>query len=369
MEPNLSPREGEESLEQRLDRINCALQSTMQEIEVSGFHPKNPSLISFRQSYTGSYCNFEWLDQEGEVTGEVNLPDGVEENFELVLQQLDRTQMLAEDLWAEYNRNQGKTKPVNDEIEKYILKLEKENKDLRAGDYGKKNHALNLRKNYKLEQERKNFEDKLAELDFLTCTYKKKHEQINKLEEELRVKEKLLDQKEKELKNDKIEFERTKKMWEQTIVSSNNKASQGNNRKFPKKFNLQDLHVEEAPPPAIVMTPNKSKTMMELQAELKMHEGRFMALANLEEKSKEVTIIDQLKNKIATLRGEEAMMNCSKSSRIMKEMRRTMEKEVNYEENLRKINLERFAVKGNIKISATPTYSTISSKRFLFGDN
>lgn len=365
----LSPNIKEESLEQRLDRINSALQNTMQEIEVSGYHPRNASMISYLHSYTGSYGNFEWLDQDGEVSAEIKLPEGIEEKLEQVLQQLDRTQMLVEDFWSENTRNQSKIKPKNDEIENYIQKLEKENRELRSGDYGKRNVVLNLKKNYRLEQERKNFEDKLVELDFLTNSYKKKHEKVAKLEEGLREKEKILEQKEKELRNEKSELEKARKMWEQTVVDTTIKHNAVDNRKPMRRFNVQDLNVEEAPPPALILTPNRSKEMSNLQSELKIHENIFMDLTDIEEKSKEMMTIDQIKNKIATLRGEEAMLNCSRSSRIMKDMRRTMEKEVNYEENLRKSNLEKFSVKGLVKTSATPTYSTISSKRFLFADD
>lgn len=364
MEPNLLPKENEETLEQRLDRINYALQNTMQEIEISAYHPKDPSMISYLHSISGSICNFEWLDQDAERSAYIKLPEGVEENLEEILQQLDRTQMTNEDFWAENIRNQGKIKPLNEDIEIYILKLEKENRELRAGGNGRKN----TKKNYKLEQERRNFEDKLAELDCLTITYRKKHEQIVKLEEELRIKERLLEQKEKDLKNEKAGLDKAKKQWEETLIKTTAKNIPLSNRKIPKKYSLNDLNNEEAPPPA-VLTPNRVKDMAELQVKLREHEGRFKEITNFDDKSKEITTIEQIKNKISTLRGEEAMLNCSRSSKIMKQMRRTMEKEVNHEENLRKLTLEKYSVKGTVKTCVTPTHGTMSAKRILFGEN
>ncbi|OMJ89916.1 hypothetical protein SteCoe_7804 [Stentor coeruleus] len=364
MEPNLTLKDNEETLEQRLDRINYALQNTMQEIEISAYHPKDPSMISYLHSISGSICNFEWLDQDVERSAYTKLPEGIEENLEVILQQLDRTQMNNEDFWAENIRNQGKIKPLNDDIENYILKLEKENRELRVGGNGREN----VKKNYRLEQERRNFEDKLAELDCLTITYRKKHEQIIKLEEELRIKERLLDQKENDLRNEKTEFNRAKKMWEENLVKTTAKNIPLSNRKLPKKFSLNDLNNEEAPPPA-TLTPNRVNDMAVLQAKLREHECRFKEITNLDDKSKEVTTIDQIKNKIATLRGEEAMLNCSRSSKIMKQMRRTMEKEVNHEENLRKLTLEKYSVKGTVKTCFTPTHGIMSAKRMLFGEN
>ncbi|OMJ82103.1 hypothetical protein SteCoe_17266 [Stentor coeruleus] len=362
MEPYLLPKENEESLEQRLDRINNALQSTMQEIEISAYHPKDPSMISYLHSISGSICNFEWLDQDIERSAYVKLPEGIEENLEVILQQLDRTQMINEDFWAENIRNQGKIKPLNDDIENYILKLEKENRELRSGGNGREN----MKKNYKLEQERRNFEDKLAELDCLTITYRKKHEQIVKLEEELRIKEKLLEQKENDLKNEKAGLDKAKKVWEESLIKTTGKNIPLSNRKVPKKFILNDLNNEESQ--IAVLTPNRVKDMAELQAKLKEHEGRFKEITNFDDKSKEITTIDQIKNKIATLRGEEAMLNCSRSSRIMKQMKRTMEKEVNHEENLRKMTLEKYSVKGTVKMCVTPTHGMMS-KKILFGEN
>lgn len=360
------PKHPEETIEDRLDRINIALQNTMQEMDVSSQHIRNTSLMSYLHSYTTSYCNLDWIDAEPNSPNESKVDCDVVDNIETLLVSLDRAQMQIEDFWGENLRNPKTVKSNSEDTEKYIQKLEKENIKLREGENRDRNlNKFEGRKNLKLEQERKNFEEKLAELDFLTGTYKTKHSQIAALEENLRLKENLLDIKEKQLRQTKIELDKSKAMWEKCVIMES-MAGSGKG-----KLTLQEAVVEEAPPPAL--TPNRSSQILTLQQTLKISELRLKTSCDNEEKSKLLTSIDQVKNKIATLRGEQAMLESSKSSRIMKDMARTMEKEVNYEENLRKINLEKFSIKGSArntpKASATPNYSSTSSKRFLFRED
>ena len=61
--------------------------------------------------------------------------------------------------------------------------------------------SLNLKKNPQLDNEKRNFEDKLQELDKLNESYHTKQRQILKIQESLKVKEKWIDSKEKELRS------------------------------------------------------------------------------------------------------------------------------------------------------------------------
>ena len=360
------PKHPEETIEEKLDRINIALQNTMQEMDVSSQHIRNTSIMSVLHSYTTSYCNFDWIDAEPNSPNESKVDCEVVENIETLLVCLDRAQMQIEDFWAENLRNPKAVKSISEDTEKYIQKLERENIKLREGENRERSVSrFEGRKNLKLEQERKNFEEKLAELDFLTGTYKTKHSQIAVLEENLRLKEGLLDVKEKQLRQTKMELDKSKAMWEKCVIMEG-VASTGKG-----KFALQEVVVEEAPPPALI--PNRGSQILTLQQTLKISEMRLKASSDSEEKSRLLTSIDQVKNKIATLRVEQAMLDSGKSSRIMKDMARTMEKEVNYEENLRKMNLEKFSIRGpgrtTPKASANPNYSSTSSKRFLFRED
>ena len=372
METELLLKDQEETLEQRLDRINTALQNTMQEIETAGDTTLNQSRFSHMHmhSYTTSYCHFEWLDPEIDTSVEIKLPDGLEERFETVLQSLDRTQMLVEDFWAENIRNTSECKSKSDDIEDYISKLERENRELRRGEsHNKKNVILNLKRGPNLEQERKNFEERLAQLDGLDDFYKLRHKQLTQAQESLKIKEELLAQKENDLRLSKLDFEKTRLAWEKSIVSN---TMRQNTFKSSDSGIGSEFPMEEAPPP-LAMTPNRGKQIGELQQELKKYEIKFRELSNDQERSKAITFIDQLKNKIAGLRGEQAIFESVRSCKLIKSMKRTVENEVNHEENLRKINLERFTIRGANKIgegySATPNYASTSSKKFLFPDD
>lgn len=368
MEIELLLKDTEETLEQKIDRINTAVQNTIQEIDGTGESLMNQSRFSNLHSYTTSYCHFEWLDNENETSVDIKLPEGIEETLENVLQALDRNQMLVEDFWAENLRNTQLGKSKNEELEAYISKIERENRDLRNGEgSGRKNVILNLKRNFELEKERRNFEEKLVNLDVLTETYKLKHKHISELQENLMIKESLLEQKENELRCAKFEFEKKKQAWEQSIVLNTIKKS---NFKNSGKCLGLDMAVEEAPPPSLVMTPNRANQISDLQQLLKLEENKFKSLGP-GERSRAITTIDQIKNKIAGLRGEQAICDSARSSRLIQSMRRTVESEVSHEENLRKINLERFTIKSHQKTcekySATP--HSYSSNRFLFSDD
>jgi hypothetical protein len=343
----------EETIEEKLDRINVALQHTMLEMDVSSQHLRNNSRISYLNSYTTSYCNFDWIEGEAPSIFESKADNRIEENIENLLQSLDRSQMQSEDFRSDYFRIFGSSNEKSNPIQ---------SKTFKKSFTPQNNYYSNLdQRKAQLDQERKNFEEKLAELDLLTTSYKQKHEQFAILQENLKIKENLLEQKEKQLRLSKVELDKSKALWQNLVISDKISPVSAKNWKIETKENKN----EETP------APNRASQIQALQQSLKINEVRLKESKNDEEKSKLLTTVDVLKNKIATLRGEQAMLECSKSSMIMKNMRRTMEKEVNYEENLRKINLEKFSIKGSNrstpKSSMTPN-CYMAPKRFLFRD-
>ena len=368
MEIELLLKDQEETLEHKLDRINITLQNTMKEIEIAEDATPSQSQFSRMHSFATSYCHFEWLEAEHDVSAvEIKFPEGFEETFETVLQALDRSQMLVEDFWAESIRISSECKSKNDDVEEYISKLERENRELRRGEYQNKNNIiLNLKRSPALEQERENVEERLEQLDALNDFYKLRYKQLTQAQESLKIKEELLTQKENDLRLSKFEFEKTRMAWEKSVVSNTLKKTAFKSNDIGIGI---DCLVEEAPPP-LALTPNRNKEISELQQELKKHEIKFRELSNDHDRSKAISFIDQLKNKIAGLRGEQAIFESVRSCKLIKSMNRTVENEVNHEENLRKINLERFTIKGANKLgqpfSATPRFASISSKKFLF---
>ena len=353
MQSSSMSKTSEQSLEEKLDRVNFALQSSFAKIDVPVNHTRGYSIISCLHSYSNSYC----FNDEDSEKSEGNMREGVEG----LLQALDRAQMVVEDFLAENSRQLKRIIPSS--LAEYINSLEQENKLLKENQI----QILYPGKNPKLEQERKNFEEKLVELDFLVSTYKTKHTQITVLEENLRIKESLLEQKEKQLKQLKSDLENSKKKWEDSVISNTVRRSLYEGKK-PLSI---ELGAEEAPQLKFSMTPNRLSDLQILQQTLRIEEMKFRNLTDPAEQLKLAIVIDQLKNRISALRGQQAMMNCRNSCRVMTEMKKTIEKEVNFEEYLRKSHLEKFSVKGNRNTgitSFTPSYKTLDSKKFLFTD-
>ena len=330
----------EEDIEGQIDRLNLAVQHIMQGIELSAQTPRNPSQLSL------SYRAWGDDDIEDNNSVEEGLPLEFEQKLEEILLQLDRSQMVVEDFWSEAQKKENN--PKDSENEAYILKLEKENMELRSKTISTRHSfSLNLKKNPQLDNEKRNFEDKLQELDKLNESYHTKQRQILKIQESLKVKEKWIDSKEKELRSCWQNFEKTKQEWE------NSKTHKFSEREIPLglKYNKPSLQSSiyspnpEAPPPIIPQTPSSRQRSLELaQEELKSLESKLEGTTD-PDSSKLIMRIDQLKNKIATLRGQKALYESNRSSRLISGMMKTMEKQVSYEEHKRKHALEKFTKK------------------------
>ncbi|OMJ79416.1 hypothetical protein SteCoe_20571 [Stentor coeruleus] len=347
----------EEDIEEQIDRLNFAVQRLMQGIELSSQTPRNPSQLSFTHP--------SWLDEEEqEKSIEMAIPADLENKFEEILLSLDRTQMINEDFWSDqFRRENAKLLPENDA---YVIKLEKENMELRSRNpISRSDYTLNLRKNPSLETEKRNFEEKLTQLDKLNEVYHAKNQSIQKIQESLKVKEKWIDQKEKELRASWQNFEKMKQDWEtnrnnsfgymsKSPIKSTLKSEKPQNAstKYDLSLNRPELLTthQGAPPPNAPETPSsRQRSLTNLQNELKELESSLSSITDPDEYSKLVMKIDQIKNKIATIRGQIALYQSNRSSRLISNMMKTMEKEVNYEENKRKQQLERFTKKSGGK--------------------
>lgn len=346
---------GDEEIESQIDRLNIAVHKLMIGIEVSAQTPRNPSQLSFAHP--------DWMDEDDDKSQDLMIPDHFERRLEEVLVQLDRCQMINEDFWADLTRKQQEPGSIS---EAYVLKLEKENMELRAktnsitssfssnsNNGTKPEFILNIRKNPTLEHEKKNFEEKLLQLDKLNESYQKKHLQMIKVQESLRVKERWIDQKEKELKAHWQNFEKTKLEWEKTKNAPESLREIKHNRLIQSyDKSLFEIEVKpetqvkpEAPPP---VTPvSRDQALKTLNSELQDLETQLKSTTEKTESQKLIMKIDSIKNRIATLRGQKALFESSRSSRLITHMMKTMEKEVNYEENKRKQQLEKFTNKKN----------------------
>jgi hypothetical protein len=334
MTRNISIKTSDEEIESQLDRLNIAVQQLMIGIEVSAQTPRNPSQLSFAHP--------DWMDED-ERSQEI--PDHFEKKFEEVLMQLDRCQMQNEDFWTEQSRRQETSGSISEE---YVLKLEKENMELRSKSQStRSDFTLNIRKNPSLENEKKNFEEKLTQLDKLNESYHQKHNQIIKIQESLRVKERWIDKKEKELKAHWQNFEKTKGEWEKNRDRTEGVREVKHNR-LVQSYDKSIFEVTpkpEAPPPETPLS--RDQAIKALQNELQELEDQLKVTSHRDEAQKLIMKIDGIKNRVATLRGQKALFESNKSSRLISHMMKTMEKEVNYEENKRKQQLERFTNKKN----------------------
>lgn len=331
----------DEDIEGQIDRLNIAVQKLMVGIEISAQTPRNPSRLSFAHP--------DWMDDEDEKSIDETLPETFEQKFEEILIQLDRVQMQTEDFWSDQNRKeQNFSGYINEE---YVLKLEKENMELRANSIpSRSDYSLTMKKNSKsLETEKKNFEEKLSELDKLNESYHQKHVHVLKIQESLRVKERWIDHKEKELKAQWQNFEKTKLEWEKhkSLYEGQFRDIKHNRLalSYDKSLFSEKSVKPEAPPPETPIS--RDQALKNMQNELMEAEKLLEDSECKEDKQKLVMKIDSLKNKIATLRGQKALFESNRSSRLISNMMRTMEKEVNYEEHKRKVQLERFTNKKN----------------------
>ncbi|OMJ82455.1 hypothetical protein SteCoe_16864 [Stentor coeruleus] len=379
---NLRIQSPEEDIEEQIDRLNFAVQRLMQGIELSSQTPRNPSQLSFTHP--------SWLDEE-EQDKSIEMPISIElENkFEEILVNLDRIQMINEDFWSEQFRRENTKSSVENDA--YVIKLEKENMELRSRQpISRSDYTLNLRKNPSLEAEKRNFEEKLAQLDKLNEVYHAKNQSIQKVQESLKVREKWIDQKEKELRASWQNFEKMKQDWEvnktnpvdymsKSPIKSTFKIEKPPTASTKNDFShnkpeLLTTH-QGAPPPNAPETPSsRQKSLTNLQNELKDLEASLSSIIDPAEHSKLVMKIDQIKNKIATIRGQIALFQSSRSSRLINHMMKTMEKEVNYEENKRKQQLEKFTKKSGGKVpdeTEKPQQNPINetSRRVLLNDS
>jgi len=332
----------DEDIEGQIDRLNIAVQKLMVGIEISAQTPRNPSRLSFAHP--------DWMDDEDlEKSVDETLPETFEQKFEEILIQLDRVQMQNEDFWSDqFRKEQNLSEFINEE---YVLKLEKENMELRAKSMPSKiGSSLTLKKsNESLEAEKKNFEEKLLELDKLNESYRQKHVQVLKIQESLRVRERWIDQKDKELKTQWQKFEKTKQEWEKSKSLCEGQYRDMKHNRLALSYDKSLLNEKnlkpEAPPPETPIS--RDQALKNMQGELMEAEKLLEDNECKEDKQKLVMKIDSLKNKIATLRGQKALFESNRSSRLISTMMRTMEKEVNYEEHKRKAQLERFTNKKN----------------------
>lgn len=359
-----------EELESHIDRLNKVLSIAMQEIEItnsnsrvssrfSTFHPE-PEARPISPSFNSD---------------DLNLPFEFEQKIEELLLTIDRSQMVIEDFISAEHRRETSNVPT------------RSSRDL---EYYEKELNLRMRKNEQIEKERKNFEEKLSALDTLKEEYLMKKEEVKVMFEKLNDKEKLLEVKEKELRASRMAFDRRKLLWEQ----ENGVKTEGKDEDMPiEKFQrpvssnplrcslpnfsfksgiLSDVPYGAAPPS------NESLEFFQEDLRNKSEELEALKRNSGADTSRLEMQIDQIKNKIAALRGEKVMKMSNQTTRILSNIVQTMQKQTLKEEGLgikRKELIEKTNVKDERReefkikqLEVKMPEKTETKRRFLFSD-
>ena len=397
-----------EDIEGQIDRLNQALQIVMQEIECNTHSSRVPSRLSAANSEF--YLENE-PDSPSYKSDDVHLPRDFEERIEELLQTIDRDKMIIEDYRSNELRNIITTNPTENE-KKFDYDLAKIRTEIEL--------SLKMQKNLALEKEKKNFEEKLEELDLLKEEYLTKKKEIISGIDKLNIKEKLLDQKEKDLRTSRMAFDRHRLLWEQ-------------DHQMPKlKENLPSKTNELKPPLVVDHNRNESlssinplrsslpvnfgfKSMLTQKLEAKTERSgevkidgapptRFSSLESCQEELKilehELTKassingsdvsnlelkIDQLKNKIAAVRGEKVMLESAQATKLMSTIMMSIQKQTNKDDLMSKRTqlLERMNKKSseanNIVVNQAEIFkikqleqkapeNSETTRRFLFSD-
>jgi TolA-binding protein len=248
---------------------------------------------------------------------------------------------------------------------------------------------LKLQRNKELEKEHQEFQEKLDSLDRLNDQYSKKKAEVTILFEKLAEKEKLLNEKEKELRASRIAFDRRKTIWEQEKENEENEMPHIKPPKFsstntnPLRSSMPCSWPSLKPDSSSVFkngAPGFQATIESCQYELSEKVKELEKLKNTKIDSSKLEMqIDSLKNKIATLRGEQVMKMSCQSSKILSSLVQTMQKQNIRDEIARdrkeiveKINSsfkcdnrEVFKIK---QLEVKMPEKTETKRRFLFSD-
>ena len=227
-----------------------------------------------------------------------------------------------------------------------------------------------MQKNEQNEKERRNFEEKLEALDRLKEDYQKKRSDIMIGIEKLRLKEDLLEQKEKDIRAQRLAFDKHRYLWEtehhsEAPVPVTNPPvqylSHGRANSFSTFASLSPSYKKTETFSSNLKEENKSQSTTEKTIEYKTEQLKQcqIELKDLEaqllngQDNPNVDVfrsdlkIDQLRNKIATLRGEIAMSESTKASRLISSMVVTMKRESVRED---RVLMNQFADEVNSKL-------------------
>jgi hypothetical protein len=329
-----------EEITSQIDRLNFALETVMKEIEISSVS-RNPSRMSAFNTdlYGDPTLRSEYSD------------DDIHENYshtiEKLLQNQDRQQMVIEDLLSEGYRE----KVPNSSSTTFCPKCSKNAKLLRSELW----EEFSKFRDGQAEKDRKKLEENLSALEEIKEDYLSKKKDIMTGSEKLKIKERLLSEKEKELRTQRLSFEKQKNTWEkENGIESLPEPIKSNDRSVhvrASSFSYLSSPLTHTPEKPIKsenqeISSEKQEILQNLQNELRELENEDFLTS---EKSVQ---IESVKNKIARIRAELAMSESSKATRLINSMMISMQKEVQRDEKIKRLELVQTASKnifGNFK--------------------
>ncbi|OMJ78279.1 hypothetical protein SteCoe_21958 [Stentor coeruleus] len=357
-------RSPNEDVEGQIDRLNHALQVVIKDIEASSCS-RNPSRLS---NFNTEIFTDEDANCPSIYTEDFYIPDSLEDKIEELLIRIDRNEMINEDFRSEELR-----KIENESYKSETLcnhDINKIRKEIWL--------QVKIQKDGLLEKERKNFQDKIVFLDQIKEDYEKKRLEIVIGISKLRDKEEILNQREKDIRMQRIAFDKHKMLWEQKngVISEpfasdsvpppthvrassysiiSNMFYESNPPSSRQKINI---NVENKPKMLPVEVPEdknistKPELLKSLQYELKVLESKKNQKIRIDDQETyDIEMrIDSIKNKIATLRGEIAISESSKATRIINSMMVSIQKDAGRDEKFKKIEMLEHAHKKNSKI-------------------
>lgn len=357
----LSPSEG---VEGQIDRLNHALQVVIKDIEASSCS-RNPSHLS---NFNTEIFTDEDAYCPSIYTEDLYIPDNLEEKIEELLIRIDRNEMINEDFRSEELRKieseSNKTEPLHN------YDINKIRKEIWL--------QIKMQKDELLEKERKTFQDKILFLDQIKEDYERKRMEIVIGINKLRDKEDILNQREKDIRMQRMAFDKHKMLWEQkngipsehfasdsvphltharassySIIS--NMLNESNPPSSRQKFNINVGNKPKILPVEVPEDKNvstKPELLKSLQYELKVLESKKHQKIRIDDQETfDIEMrADSIKNKIATLRGEIAISESSKATRIINSMMVSIKNDAGRDEKYKKIEMLEHAHKKNSRI-------------------
>ena len=319
--PKEIPSESQsEEISSQLDRLNLALEGVMKEIELSSVS-RNPSRMSaFNSELYGDPVFYS------ESSDDEQIQEKYDSTIEKLLLTLDRQQMMLEDFYSEEKRKDSKVENSYRLCGNCVKQL---------GNIKKKiSEEFSQIRMKESQRERKAFEERMAEINEVRTEYlERKHEVMVGIEK-LKLKEKLLTDKENSLRMLRLSIDKQKNVWDK---EKGIEIKPELINPVEKSFHGRAASYSYLTPPR---TPEKSEKDLEskqdqlkrLQTELSEINSQGINLEN-------AVHVESLKNQIARIRGELAMSESNRASRLISTMMASMQKEVQRDEKIKRNEL------------------------------